>query len=349
MPTANNKILQNLDRLQKIVTEAGVPTDYFIRFIQDRGGALTDLDALLTALRNDLDALGVRVDFLDDVQIVAGDYLSGGGVLGTDPVITLDHNTSGVTPGTYGDSTHVPQIDVDEFGHITDVTEVAISGGGGGGRTPFSLGTMPALSGFTQVNISGNFSITETSGKAFTFFDASPATGSKVAMVSRAVPVSTPYRVAICIATNSPGMQYLVPTFGFRKTGGPNFHVMGAIPSRYYSSTAFEIMTWSAPTTRVSTGGFKNAMSAQNFANGFVWVGMRDDGTNVHWDMSSDGVNWFELYSISKASGYLGSSGYNEVCAGMYSESDGSHTGTSYAWNMSLLDWDDNGLSRSYG
>lgn len=42
-------------------------------------------------------------------------------------------DSSGVVAGTYGDDTHVAQFTVDEDGRITDATDVAITGGGGGG------------------------------------------------------------------------------------------------------------------------------------------------------------------------------------------------------------------------
>jgi hypothetical protein len=44
-----------------------------------------------------------------------------------------------VTPGTYGDATNVPQLAVDATGRITGVSNVAITGGGGGGSgTPMA-------------------------------------------------------------------------------------------------------------------------------------------------------------------------------------------------------------------
>ena len=45
--------------------------------------------------------------------------------------VTILHDDSGVTPGTYGDSGNVAVVTVDAQGHVTDVTEAAISGGGG--------------------------------------------------------------------------------------------------------------------------------------------------------------------------------------------------------------------------
>lgn len=49
-----------------------------------------------------------------------------------------------VTPGTYGDATHVPQITVDQDGRITAASDVAITGGGGGAWTMISTTTLGA-------------------------------------------------------------------------------------------------------------------------------------------------------------------------------------------------------------
>lgn len=47
----------------------------------------------------------------------------------TGPIVTVTHDTSGVTATTYGDSTHVAQIAVNATGHITSASNVAIGGG----------------------------------------------------------------------------------------------------------------------------------------------------------------------------------------------------------------------------
>ena len=53
---------------------------------------------------------------------------------------------SGVTPGTYGDATHVGQFTVDVHGVVTAASNVAVSGGGG---TVGMLGKTTITSGFT--------------------------------------------------------------------------------------------------------------------------------------------------------------------------------------------------------
>ena len=49
--------------------------------------------------------------------------------------IDLGLRNSGVTSGTYGDSTHVVQVSIDAFGRITSAANVAVSGGSGSGLT----------------------------------------------------------------------------------------------------------------------------------------------------------------------------------------------------------------------
>ena len=66
----------------------------------------------------------------DITAVVAGTGLTGGATSGS---ATLNLGTSGASAGTYGNATYAPQITVDTYGRITGVTNVAISGGGGGG------------------------------------------------------------------------------------------------------------------------------------------------------------------------------------------------------------------------
>jgi hypothetical protein len=51
------------------------------------------------------------------------------------------------------------------------------------------------------------------------------------------------------------------------------------------------------------------------------WVRIADSGTNITMSMSQDGVNWTSVYTVAKASGVLGASGYSQVGFGVNSVS----------------------------
>jgi hypothetical protein len=53
--------------------------------------------------------------------------------------VALGLATSGVTAGTYGNTTNIPVITVDTYGRITSVSNTAVTGGGGGSATGLSL------------------------------------------------------------------------------------------------------------------------------------------------------------------------------------------------------------------
>jgi hypothetical protein len=132
-------IFQPLVENQQIVNDQGKPTEYFIRFIQqkqnDIGVAITEAQAEAIAIAA-IDAWAAARD------ITAGTGLSGGGNLSADRTIDLEDTS--VTPGSYGNATNVAQITVDQQGRITSATDVAISGGGGGYPEDVSFPVSPA-------------------------------------------------------------------------------------------------------------------------------------------------------------------------------------------------------------
>lgn len=70
-----------------------------------------------------------QVTSVSGVEIETTAPIGGGGALTALTPIT--HDNSGATPGVYGDATNVAQVTVDATGHVTAVTEVAISSGPG--------------------------------------------------------------------------------------------------------------------------------------------------------------------------------------------------------------------------
>lgn len=62
-----------------------------------------------------------------DVAGTAGRIVSTGGPITTSGTVTVDLATTAVTPGTYGSSTQVPVVTVDQYGRITNMVNTAIS------------------------------------------------------------------------------------------------------------------------------------------------------------------------------------------------------------------------------
>jgi hypothetical protein len=45
-----------------------------------------------------------------------------------------------------------------------------------------------------------------------------------------------------------------------------------------------------------------------------IWISLSDDGTNASLGYSMDGINFNQLYSVAKSSGFLSATGYSQVC-----------------------------------
>jgi len=134
--------------------------------------------------------LNIGLGNITPVSVTATGAISGSNLSGTntgDQTITLTGDVtgsgtgsfaatlanSGVTAGTYGSSTQVPQITVDSKGRITSVTNVAISGGGGGsGVSQIVAGTGISIS---PTGGTGAVTINATGGGSYTL---PPATSS---------------------------------------------------------------------------------------------------------------------------------------------------------------------------
>jgi hypothetical protein len=236
-----------------------------------------------------------------------------------------------------------------------DVEEISLGSGlsmsgttlsaSGVANSAISLNAMAALSGFTTVGTSGSDrTITESSGKAIVIADNNSSATLRVLGIYKAAP-STPYRVAVFIQPNVSGRRFYAPLVGW--TDGTKYHVIHMpIVSNTEGAGQYEIQTWSNSTTRASVSAIANTKVTPTTGVGF-WLGLRDNATNVFWELSADGVNFAPFYTIAKSSGYLGSSGYTNPFVGMFSYGQ-DVTGTNYPNSVTVREWDENGASRTF-
>jgi hypothetical protein len=98
------------------------------------------------------------------------------------------------------------------------------------------------------------------------------------------------------------------------------FHNNGATDPHMY------VQAYSNPTTFSATSATGSVLSGTT-----VWVKIRDDGTNVYFSDSVDGVNFTTIYQVAKASGFLGATGYSHIFAGSVS---GGRNATIMSWTQ---------------
>lgn len=155
-----------------------------------------------------------------------------------------------------------------------------------------------------------------------------PTSGTTPNLIARyMVAPSTPYTITSLIAVTR------------------NSNSANGIGIGWYDGTAklhvlsFTLNT-SYPVLQVNKWTSATAFSANDFAsaiNAFpqpLWLQIKDDGTNVSFSFSQDGTFFVTLFSVAKASGFLGATGYSNVV--FFVNPQGSQTfGTLLSWTKS--------------
>jgi len=186
---------------------------------------------------------------------------------------------------------------------------------------------VPALSAFTNTNFQAGTTATEVAGKALVLY--TPA-NAKTQYCRKAAP-SAPYRIAIRYdgtrTTNSPSTT---ACFGWRDSA------TGKLQQIFQQiGLGMQVQSWSNDISYAAT--VANVPFAVPLLG--AWFGLRDDGTSIFFEISPDGVTWDTVYTVTKAAGYLGATGYNEVWFGTFA---------GQTITLAVKVWDESGLSRSY-
>jgi hypothetical protein len=205
-----------------------------------------------------------------------------------------------VTPGTYGDSTHVGQFTVDQQGRLTFAQNVAI--------------TYPASA--TDISPFSDNSITKPTAASFSIADdagAGHGTGSKVDLATRGVEFtitcgtngSTQSLFSQAAVSNTLGAvtAYIAPNFqrdnlnwgigvGVRDNAG-KVHAFGI---RNASPTAYVDMRY----TNMSTVATLTTLNGGQIVAGRpIWLKLAKVSTNFVFSVSFDGEKFFTVSTVS--------------------------------------------------
>lgn len=309
--------------------KTGQPSAQFIRLwqqtFQNAEGTEGQISGLVEALEDAIE----QIDEIKEVDIIAGVGLDGGGPLGDAPAdITIDHADSTVVPDTYGSSTLIPVITVDQQGHITGVTEEAVegvpaggttgqvlgkvsdtdydvnwinqSGGGGGGNWWFNP---PTASAFTLLTGDGtNPVLTDDTDVGLMFDLGTPVSGDKFRGAYRTIPSPTSdWSAEIAFNANYNILNYT--GFGFFLQDTTTGRLMTHRLAAETSGLRVDVARLNSTTSYNS-----NVISQLNpgFAGGPVFLRIRQVSNVYYFDYSPDGKSWVN-YASEGATSFFGS------------------------------------------
>ena len=161
-----------------------------------------------------------------------------------------------------------------------------------------------AITGLNTWNNQGSATVADTTAGIYLDVDSGHS-GLAVRQTSTALP-ATPYSVVALISSGpffseSSGVMPV----GIGWTDGTKLHVGYSIGD---GGNSVNVTRWTNATTNST-----NDASILSARSGLTWWKIRDDGTNVSWAVSSDGVNFVQLFTTTKSAGFLGSGGYTKL------------------------------------
>jgi hypothetical protein len=228
--------------------------------------------------------------------------------VGTDPASGLP---------IYDSSANVPIATTSQLGlvkpdgstiNISSGGVISAAGGGGGGSGLFAgiLSALPTQAGTgltTAYNQTGTFAATNVGTGIL--FQETTAESAIMEGLLKAYP-GTAFTLTILTTMPAPAANYAGNGIVVAASTTGNAMWFGTFYDSEYYFLAYE---WATPSSLGSSLYF--ATSGVFQGSPYVWLRYKDDGTNLYFSYSYDGIVFIQLYTVSKASSYLGSGGFN--------------------------------------
>lgn len=235
----------------------------------------------------------------DFINELTGDVVAGPG--GGSQVATLSN--TGVTPGDFTNTNLTIGVD----GRIIAAANGSGGGGGVGGLWSGVMSAVPtaALTGFaTWLNQGGASVADSAAGITIT----APSAGANVRGRIQAAPASLPYTITALVCLNGKPVGNTTVGLGWYD-GSNKLHFI----SLNNNPTPVVVVTkWNSPT---SFNG--NDYVGTGSAPPIMWFRLNCTSTTITFSQSNDGVNFTTIFSVAKASGFLGATGYSNIFFGV--------------------------------
>ena len=303
--------LPDLQFSQPITNEDGTPSPYFLRYLLDRKGFLTDQEA----------ALVLKAD--QTTQIIAGTGLTGGGDLSADRTLTADEQAildeitttrgsilyrgasgwAGLAPGTNG---HFLKSN----GAGADPAYAAASGGGGGWTpTEPEAADFPTAVKHASIGAATLIDHPYSPGVKITFPRNTTSGSWRQSYLYQAAPSGTTWRAEARLnLVQRSNNNYFFDGIGVGYSGDDNKNI--AIQTVF--NTASDIRVGNVATfpglasnnDGSATGDEDLSLYGQTYS-GPVWYALERDGDDIDGYFSFDGYVWVHRFTID-ATTFLG-------------------------------------------
>lgn len=146
--------------------------------------------------------------------------------------------------------------------------------------------------------------------------------GTNWRVLYKVAPGVTPYSFKGLIAHTGRSTNFAYSALGW--TDGTRLHVIcyqqGSSPN-----FGIEVNRWTSTTAFSATD-----VAFSNYPGNPIWYKIRDDGTTIYFQhsISGDDSDFVTVFSIAKASGFLGSGGYSNICFATNSQNNLPMVGT---------------------